>query len=138
VRIHFDNVEPDEETGPLARTRIEARRAELVAMFGFVRERHPEAKSVYGGSWLYNLEAYRRLFPSAYGDSRRPPERARLSGTSSWGQFLDRRGGLKADLAARLIAGLDTLDLQAPWRAFPLPTLATEAPIETFYAFYGV
>jgi len=71
VQIHFTNVENDPDIGPLDRRRQAPRRAELQAMFAAIRESYPNANSVIGGSWLYNLEAYRRLFPPVYGESRR-------------------------------------------------------------------
>ena len=136
LRIHFRNQDSADGVGPLDRSKIPRRRAELAAMFARIAELHPTATAVQGGSWLYNLEAYRRLFPPAYGDSRRPPERARLSGTSSWGQFLDHTGAAKPDLCAALVRRLPTIDIAAPWREFPLPVLQTRAPIGLFHAFY--
>jgi hypothetical protein len=139
VRLHFVNRELDGEVGPLDRRRMPARREELAALFAFVREAYPQAARVLGASWLYNLEAYRRLFPPAYGASRRPrPEPVNLTGTSSWGQLLDRRGGLKPDMAARFAENLAHLEVEAPWRVFPLPCLVTEAPIGLFHQHYGV
>ena len=108
-------------------------------MFGFIRETWPEAISVQGGSWLYNLEAYRRLFPPAYGELRRPPSGpVRLGGTSSWGQFLDYREAVKPDLRAAFLRNIETLDVDAPWLAFPMPALRTVAPIELFYDLDGL
>lgn len=137
VRIHFGNRDSGDGEGPLARGKADRRRAELREMFDHVRARHPRARTVRGGSWLYNLEAYRRLFPADYGASRFAPARVRLDGTSSWGQLLDFRGGVKPDVRQALIANLDHLDAAAPWTAFPLRALAAEAPIGSFHGFYG-
>lgn len=139
VRIHFTNRDADDGIGPLDRRKVTARTAELTEMFDFVRRTHPDAKSVLGGSWLYNLEAYRRLFPPEYGASRRPPETPpRLSGASSWGQFLDHRDAFKPELGRRFLEAMDDLDPAAPWRSFPLPALRASAPVALFYAFYGL
>jgi hypothetical protein len=138
VQIHFSNRDSADSVGPLSRTKTPRRLAELKTMFGFIRETWPEAISVQGGSWLYNLEAYRRLFPAAYGESRRPPPvPIRLGGTSTWGQFLDHREAVKPDLRAAFLRNIETIDIAAPWRAFPLPALRTTAPIELFYDLYG-
>ena len=138
VRLHFNNADSADDIGPLAGSKIEARRDELRAMFAFVRGTHRTARTVLGGSWLYNLEAYRRLFPEVYGQSRHPPEgHVRLNGTSSWGQFVNHREFVKDDLRRILLERLETLDLEAPWRAFPFPALNVQAPVETFYEFYG-
>jgi HAMP domain-containing protein len=139
MRIHFYNRDAADGVGPLDRRKVAARTAELAAMFDFVRRTHPDARSVLGGSWLYNLQAYRRLFPPEYGASRRPPETPpRLSGTSSWGQFLDHRDAFKPELGRRLLERMDALDPAAPSRSFPLLALRASASIERFYAFYGL
>ena len=65
-QIHFSNRDSADDVGPLSRAKTPRRLAELKTMFGFIRETWPEAISVQGGSWLYNLEAYRlRLLPAA-------------------------------------------------------------------------
>jgi len=139
VRIHFANRDSADGVGPLARAKTAARIADLTAMFDHLRRAHPEAKTVTGGSWLYNLEAYRRLFPPQYSESRvRPTPPVRLRGTSSWGQFLDFREQLKPDLCVRFRDNLRSLDTAAPWLAFPFLALRTRAPVEAFYAFYGL
>jgi len=108
-------------------------------MFGFIREAYPHAKSVIGSSWLYNLDAYRRLFPPAYGDSRVVPDGpVRLTGTSTWGQLLDCRGDVKPEIEAVFLARLPELDPAAPWRVLPLRAIKTRADIGEFCAFLGV
>jgi hypothetical protein len=139
LRIHFSNRDSTDDIGPLSRAKTPRRLSELKTMFAFVRETWPGANTVQGGSWLYNLDAYRRLFPGAYGDSRKPPSGpVGLAGTSSWGQFLDHREAVKPDLREAFLHNLETIDVAAPWRAFPLPALRTRAPIELFYDHYGV
>lgn len=136
VKIHFSNREGDDASGPLASAKAERRRSELREMFGFIRSRHPSAETVLGGSWLYNLEAYRRLFPPAYAASAFEPERVRLDGTSSWGQLLDFRGNVKPAVRQALLHALADLDAAAPWRSFPLRALGARCGIEAFYRFY--
>jgi hypothetical protein len=68
-------------------------------MFTYVMQTHADAKEVRGGSWLYHLEAYRRLSPPVDGDSREALEEStHFQGSSSWGQFLDHREGVKPAL----------------------------------------
>ena len=139
LRIHFMNADVGAEPGPLNAARRSERLAELTAMFGFIRREYPSARQVLGGSWLYNLEAYRRLFPAAYGNSRRPTdEPVRLGGTSTWGQMVDHRGLVKPDLQARFLADLKTIDVDRPWLAFPLRAMTATAPVEAFFEFYGL
>ena len=138
LRLHFVNAEPDGGS-PLAKERQAARRADLAALFAHVQAAPGGASlRVVGGSWLYNLEAYRRLFPPSYVASARVHPR-RFRRMSLWGQFLDRHGAVKRAMAdpfrARLARAASIDDLDA---CFPLPALAVEAPVSAFYAFYGV
>jgi len=137
VKIHFNNRDSDDDRSPLDRAKADRRRAELGEMIASAGERHPQARLVRGASWLYNLEAYRRLFPPAYVASIYALDRVRLDGTSSWGQVLDFRGAVKPQVAQAVLAGAAAVDVAAPWTAFPLRPLGAEAPIEAFQAFYG-
>lgn len=137
VRIHFNNRDSDDRCGPLARAKIGRRLSDLQEMFGFIRERHPAARTVRGGSWLYNLEAYRRLFPPEYAASIFEPERVRLDGTSSWGQLLDFRGCVKPAVRQAVLDNIRNVDVAAPRTAFPLRALGAESAIEPFYRLYG-
>ena len=139
LQIHFQNREFGQEPGPLSAVRIDARMAELRAMFTFVRREYPAALEVKGGSWLYNLDAYRRLFPPRYGASRQPrPEPVRLGGTSSWGQMVDHRGLVRPEARARFLVELERIDVERPWTIFPLRAQAALAPIQIFFDFYGL
>jgi hypothetical protein len=137
VRIHFSNRDGADGCGPLARAKTDHRLSELREMFAHVRAHHPEAQAVRGGSWLYNLEAYRRLFPPEYAASTFEPERVRLDGTSTWGQLLDFRGLVKPALRQALLHNVENVDIAAPWKAFPMRALGAQGEIEQFYRFYG-
>jgi hypothetical protein len=138
VKIHFNNEDSADGVGPLSSRKTERRLAEARAMFARVRAAWPQARSVRGHSWLYNLEAYRRLFPEAYGTSRVAPEIVRLNGTSSWGQLIDHAWQVKPEVARVFLQKLERLDPERPWLVFPLRALATHAPIELFFEFYGL
>jgi len=139
IRIHFFNADTDDAGGPLASGKIARRRAELKALTAHVREAHPQARLIRGKSWLYNLEAYRRLFPADYAASRAVwTGSLHLTGTSSWGQVIDSRERVRPQMRDALLANLERLDPQAPWLAFPLRVLGTEAPIDSFAAEYGL
>ncbi len=138
IRLHFANRDHD-GTGPLKRSKIETRKRELKEMFTFIQSTYPSATGVRGGSWLYHTEAYRRLFPPAYGASRVILKQStRFDGTSSWGQFLDHREHIKPDVRDVFLQNLNQLDMDHLWRAFPLPALVTHAPIQAFYDFYDI
>lgn len=133
--LHFGNLDTS-GLGALSLTRRPARLAELRAMFGGIREAHPEAEYFAGGSWLYNLSAYRDLFPPEYIDSMTPAQPS-FTYLSTWGQFLDGRWRLRAGPAAQFNANVEAAhtheDLE---HAFPLPSLRGVAPIDVFYTFY--
>jgi hypothetical protein len=138
VRIHFTNHDTD-GLGPLSRAKIAQRKQELHAMFTYVEHTYAAARAVRGGSWLYHLEAYRRLFPPIYGESRVVQEgTAHLQGTSSWGQFFDHREEIKPALRAQFLANLSQLNIHRLWEVFPLPTYSTQAPIQAFYDLYQI
>src|SRR5688500_18750896 len=60
VRLHFHNA--TKESGTLQKQKAPERVAELQAMFEYLKKIVPITSTVVGGSWLYNIEAYRRLF----------------------------------------------------------------------------
>ncbi len=139
VRIHFRNRFNTDAHGPLHTSNMAQRRADLTAMCAFVTERWPDATAINGASWLYNMQAYRRLFPADFGASRTPMTGPRsMHGLSTWGQFLDFRGRAKPEIVARFKRGLDALDVAQAWLSFPYQVLATTAPLASFRREYGV
>jgi hypothetical protein len=136
IRIHFSNQDAP-EPGTLSRERMAARMEELRAMFAVVHEERPDAQVVIGGSWLYNLDTYRRLFPPEFGASATPDE-PHLQYRALWGQFLRRDGSLNAERATAFLARVAGLADPARYaECFPLQVLLTQAPIAAFYALYG-
>jgi hypothetical protein len=137
VRIHFSPADSD-DISPLSITRMSRRRAELRALTEYLLRDQPGARSVRGTSWLYNLEAYRRLFPPAYAAScRLNGQTLRYQGNALWGQFLSFRGEVKAAPRQRMLANLLDLDARRPWLTFPLPALTPEAPLAVFAEHYA-
>lgn len=139
VRIHFGNREQGYEVGPIHHSRLPARRAELAEMFGWLARAHPGATSVDGGSWLYNLEAYRRLYPASFTSSRKPrAPGGPVHGMSSWGQFITSKGDVRPDVRDAFLAAVPTLDVNDPQAVFPYQVLITHGPIADFQRLYGV
>jgi hypothetical protein len=141
VDIHFANAELD-ETGPLDREKIDRRLAELKEMFTQIKKTIPEAKFVRGDSWLYNIEAYKRLFPESYiGNAEIDTSPAALATGRTWGQFSDSHLELKEDLAKQFLKNIKELEEVTPEavrEALPLQALTVTAPIEDFYKKYGI
>jgi hypothetical protein len=137
VRIHFQNHEPADHS-PLSRARRPQRLAELAAMFRHLRNLLPPAATIVGGSWLYNIEAYRRLFPPGFLATAKPgPNEYQF--IAQWGQFLDRHGQVKPTIARtfedRLARQITEDGLQY---CFPYRVLRLESAIDPFYEFYGI
>ncbi len=138
VDIHFS----DRDTsgfGPLSHQRIEARMAELRAMFAYIREEHPDAERVIcDGTWMLNRVEYRRILA---------PEQPRytwvgdplLYGTGLWGQFLRRGPRIDEAAAAFFLERVSRLsDASDIASCFPLQALCCDCPISYFYRFYGI
>ena len=132
VRTHFLPSD-DDGLSPLHASKLALRQQELRSVVRQARTAHPEARRIAGASWLYNSASYRALFPRAH--VRTAVVRTGMTsfqGSSSWGQFLDHRGGVKENLRQVFLANLATFDGAEPWRLFPLPTLTVDSPIEVF------
>lgn len=133
LRIHFMPEEQHRRDSPLSDARISERRSELQAMIADVRHRYSNVRHVRGVSWLYNVQAYRQLFPSEYVASITLPTFAvSMNGSSTWGQALDYRHKVKTDVRDHVLANVNATTLSAPWRAFPLPALVAACVIECF------
>lgn len=136
LRLHFENRE-DGDISPLGAERVDARRDELRRLFAHVRRIRDEGVQVTGVSWLYNLPAYRRLFPEGYIASAKVAG-SRFRNMPLWGQFLDRSGKVKPAEARMLCERVSRrTDLAALALCFPLQPLAVEAPISAFDGFYS-
>ncbi len=137
VRLHFENNEMACYR-PLSRERRPQRHAELAVMFRHLRDVLPAAATVVGGSWLDNVEAYRRLFPPKFLATSQVGA-AEYQFLAQWGQFLDRHGAVRPRMARTFLGRLahqrTADDLE---ECFPYRVLRLEASIEFFYEFYEV
>lgn len=130
VRTHFVPRSAS-SVSPLHQSCLPQRRRELRTVLADAMRLRPEVRRVRGTSWLYSTRSYRAIFPPSHVASAKVrTDVHEFQGSSAWGQFLDHRGGVKADLAARFVAAVDVYDGTAPWTLFPLPTLVVESPIE--------
>lgn len=135
VRIHFGN---DRAGTGLHLSAVDDRRRELQSIFRTVAASYREARWVRGTSWLYHLDAYRRLFPPSFiaglVSVGYPHQFAAL-----WCQFIDKHGVVKPWLEKPFLAAIGTATSLAQLDgAFPLDTLGTAAPIEVFYDHFDV
>lgn len=137
IRLHFSN-DNSSGYGPLSIERMEERKRELKEMFTEIRKKFPNAKHVMGKSWLYGLEAYKRLFPLEFLDKLELSKDDELQFLTKWGQFLNSEGLVKKDLASKF---LDCVERKPSVKdcidCFPFEVYTSRVPIENFYDFLG-
>lgn len=137
IRLHFQNAETDGHS-PLAIERVSRRLAELAALFGHVKGRPQQPLQVVGASWLYNLDAYRRLFPISYLATAHVIAH-RFQHMPRWGQFLDRYGAVKENMTRQFLERLERQSsLERLDQCFPFQALSVGASVQDFYDFYGI
>jgi hypothetical protein len=137
VRLHFSNADRSGH-GALSLERTDARQAELIEILTEIHTKHPDAETVRGGSWLYNLDPYCRLFPPEYIASRKPVG-YELQFWALWGQFL--RGGFRISEEA-VQQFLESVERAATAeeceQSFPYEVLRPECDIQHFYQYYEI
>ena len=136
VRLHFRSAR--DEPGVLQKDKVPERVAELKGMFGHLKSIVPVTSTVIGGSWLYNIEAYRRLFPANYLDSAQSGHNE-CQFISLWGQFLFYDGKVRQPMAEILLERIEEQKtIQGLKDCFPYPVLRLQSSMEDFFTYYGV
>ena len=137
LRLHFENRETSEH-GALSKERMALRKSELLAMFQYIQANHPDVETVRGGSWLYNIPAYVRLFPPDFVKTAKPVG-YETTFWALWGQFVARKGSIRQPVAAQFLECLDKQrTIEACLQCFPYQVLRPECSIEKFYSFYNL
>lgn len=109
---------------------------ELKRMFSSLGERYDRDTCVTGFSWLYNLQAYSRLFPTAFIEAAQPVPRWFSSG-ARWGQVAAGDGRLRHGIGPTLLSSANAaLDIDALDRCFQFSALTLRAPLSAFVDFY--
>ncbi|MEZ4859854.1 MAG: hypothetical protein R3C14_01030 [Caldilineaceae bacterium] len=138
ARPHFlQNDQPG--LRPLGRERLAVRQAELRRMFVFIQHHEPQAAIVLGNSWLYNLPAYRRIYPPVY--TARLPILAEdeFQYLSLWGQCFDRNWQPQLAVTTKVLQRLDNLDELSNLRdCFPYQIRRPQCPIDVFYQHFQI
>ena len=134
IKIHFKNRDHSIE-GPLSKERQNARLQDLKKMFESIRENHPEAKVVMGGSWLYNLKSYQRLFPKTFTSNMKVEEIPFPRTSGIWGQFLNSDGQVNEKIKWSFIHKADTAEsTEELLQCFEFKILFPRAGIESFHS----
>lgn len=140
IRPHF--IKLGDDTSPhsvISKERMAESIENLRRMFQHIKDNVSVAKTVKGNTWLYNLEAYRRLFPPDYTAQMEVNESHVFQFLSLWGQFFDRNWQVKDLLANELLNRIEALDCLANLRfCFPYQALMPQYDIQAFYDFYGI
>lgn len=138
MRPHLvKNLSPGETL--LGREAEKRRSTELAALFRDVRENASGAEVVQGNSWLYNLEAYRRLYPPAYTSDMEETPHDEFGYLALWGQFYDRDWEPRPGPAAALLAAAGRVEGEEDvLGCFPLRVLRPRCAIGEFFRFYGI
>jgi hypothetical protein len=133
LRIHFDNIEGK---GALSKERVEARQAEIKAMIANAKAKYPQLESIRGGSWLYNLDAYKRLFPPKI-IAELYVQEEEFQFLSLWGQCLLASGEANPQSNAYILQKAALLkagdDIQ---NCFPYQVLGYVSKLSDFEGFY--
>lgn len=107
-------------------------------MFDYISSSHPMARSVRGGSWLYNLVSYRRLFPPTY-ISTANEGYCETDSIALWGQFLTAKGLLREPEATNFKECAQRQNnIDGALHCFPLKVLRPSCPITEFLRFYHI
>lgn len=137
LRLHFENRETS-EYGALSKARMTLRKSELSAMFQYIQVKHPDVETVRGGSWLYNIPAYMRLFPPDYVRTAKPVG-YETDFWALWGQFIARKGSIRQPTTSQFLECLDEQKtIEDCLQCFPYQVLRPECSIEIFYKFYNL
>lgn len=132
VRLHF-HAGPSLSDSPLSLANEKLRRWELATLLSKAAA-SDENTQVIGASWLYNLMAYRRIFPEPYICSLRPIEHT-YERLPLWGQFLNRDGAVRSGAVQQFDSRLaDAVSLSDLNSCFPYQVLSTSVPIKCLLA----
>jgi hypothetical protein len=142
IHPHFTPYHGD-GVGPLDSRNSKQRIRELRSMFSHIKANELDTVEVAGRSWLYNIDAYRRLYPEPYVQSAyavQAPHIERLvSHMCLWGQLLDSNGDIRPKVRDCVLdKARKAQSLQEVTEAFPHRVLRVRCAIEEFYEFYGI
>jgi len=119
---------------PLAQGNLPERQREFGDLVRRAGLEHPDAAWLRGRSWLYSIDAYRRIFPDVFIAGLEPLE-PDLQFLACWGQLLDGAWRTRADVASRLLKAVEiastTDELEA---AFPYAMQQSRVPFGSVLA----
>jgi hypothetical protein len=140
IRPHIIKLADDLSShGPINKVRRQESIQNLTAMFRYIKENEKQADTVLGNSWMYNLEAYRSLYPPEYTKDMGKSTAHEFQFLAMWGQFFAWRWKVKDDLAKELLSRVEALqEFDNLKSCFPYQILRPRCNIQYFYDFYGI
>lgn len=130
--LHFSNSDPK---GNLGKDRVKCRIKELKELFTTMKSCNKKGARVYLTTWLLGIEAFNRLYPPAFIKAAKPWTAQLAQNNAHWGQFVDRHGSLKKELAKQLLCNASECRSKIN-DYFPLPCFRSEVEQAVFYDFY--
>lgn len=138
IKLHFKNRDTS-GYGPLTKDRKGARCDDLKAMFKSINLYHPGAEIVQGGSWLYNLDSYRRLFPKIFTRNMKVEETPFPRSSGIWGQFLTSNSQVNDRMKHNfLLKANDATNVHQLLQCFEFKILFPTTGIANFYRHFEV
>lgn len=130
--LHFANVDPE---GNLGADRVETRTTDLKNLAANLQTVAAADATLFACTWLLNIEAFQRLMPPGLLAKTEMYTKDEAQTNAHWGQFVDRHGVLRTDLAAQLMGNAEK-KLELINYYFPLKCLRAEIPVSEFVAHY--
>ena len=138
IKIHFKNRD-ESSSGPLSKERTEARFNDLKRMFENISKNHPDATIVKGGSWLYNLDSYKRLFPKTFTSNMEIEEIPYPRTSGFWGQFINSERVINEQMESCFIKKINAANnIEELLQCFQFKILFATAAIEDFYSHFAI
>lgn len=133
--LHLDVNDPK---GILSTDRIAARTEELKSIFLGLKNKdtNPDTK-LFARTWLFNIEAFTRLFPESFSISSKYWNEGNKSyDNAHWGQFLTRDKNFKTEIAEKFRNNWETKSFTEFNLYFPYPAKFSEVALSEFYDYY--
>lgn len=130
--LHFGNHDP---AGNLGRDRVDARLEDLHQLTESIKLQMHEGAQVQMTSWLLSIGAFNRLLPEKFIEAIQDVDTDAAQDNGLWGQFLDKDGLVKTELAEQLLANAKSGQFSVT-DCFPCKLKTAKVPQEVFFDQY--
>lgn len=133
--LHFVNADPK---GNFSKDRTALRFTELKHIFTEIKNKNHNDAKVKIGTWMLNLDAFKRFFPIEFTQQATFLETPLTQNYTHWGQFLTKEGDLKKESAIHFLHTVQCKQFDHINKYFPLPAKISFLPLPYFYRFYAI